>query len=52
LPRPSEILQLCASGEMFWFFAQNQPAIGPVVIYVFDFEDGRDGRYRPGLKLT
>jgi hypothetical protein len=34
-----------------FFLGQNQPAIGPVVIYEWDFEGTRDATYRPGLRL-
>lgn len=34
-----------------FFLGQNQPAIGPIIIYEWDFEGARDGTYRPGLRL-
>jgi hypothetical protein len=35
-----------------FFLGQNQPAMGPVIVYEFDFEGGRDSTYRPGLSVT
>ena len=35
-----------------FFLGQNQPAMGPVIVYEFDFEGGRDATYRPGLRIT
>lgn len=34
-----------------FFLGQNQPAIGPVTVYEFDFDGLRDKNYSPGLEL-
>ena len=50
--RPTTHIFVAGPNAFAFFFGQNQPAIGPVIIYEFDFEGGRDSTYRPGLKLT
>jgi hypothetical protein len=42
---------IAALNAFAFFLGQNQPAIGPVIIYEWDFEGSRDGSYRPGLRL-
>jgi hypothetical protein len=51
-PRPTAHIFVAGPNAFAFFLGQNQPAIGPVTIYEFDFEGGRDGTYRPGLRLT
>jgi hypothetical protein len=51
-PRPITHIFMAGPNAFAFFLGQNQPAIGPAVIYEFDFEGGRDGTYRPALKLA
>jgi hypothetical protein len=42
---------IAAPNAFAFFLGQQQPAIGPVVTYEWDFEGRRDGKYRAGLRL-
>jgi len=50
--RPVTHLFIAGPNAFALLLGQNQPAIGPVVVYEWDFEGSRDGNYRPGLRLT
>ena len=50
-PRPASHFFIAAPNAFAFFLGQSQPAIGPVVIYEWDFEGEADGTYRPGLCL-
>ncbi|MDT3683695.1 MAG: SAVED domain-containing protein [Pseudorhodoplanes sp.] len=50
-PRPSTHLFIAGPNAFAFFLGQNQPAIGPVTVYEWDFEGSKDGTYRPGLRL-
>ncbi len=49
--KPVTHIFIAAPNAFAFFLGQNQPAIGPTVIYEWDFEGTRDGTYRPGLRL-
>ena len=50
--RPGTHLFMAGPNAFAFFLGQNQPAMGPVIVYEFDFEGGRDSTYRPGLRVA
>lgn len=51
VPRPTTHLFIAGPNAFAFFLGQNQPAIGPAIIYEWDFQGERDGTYREGLSL-
>jgi hypothetical protein len=50
--KPVTHIFIAGPNAFAFFLGQNQPAIGSVVVYEWDFEGTRDGTYRPGLALV
>jgi hypothetical protein len=50
--KPGTHLFMAGPNAFAFFLGQNQPAMGPVTVYEFDFEGGCDSTYRPGLRFT
>jgi hypothetical protein len=50
--KPGTHLFMAGPNAFAFFLGQNQPAMGPVTVYEFDFEGGRDSTYRPGLRVA
>jgi hypothetical protein len=50
--KPPRHLFIAGPNAFAFFLGQNQPAMGPTIVYEFDYEGGRDSTYRLGLALT
>jgi SMODS-associated and fused to various effectors sensor domain len=50
-PRPTSHIFYAGPNAFAFLLGQKQPALGPVVIYEWDFEGTGHGSYRPGLRL-
>jgi hypothetical protein len=50
-PRPTTHIFYAGPNAFAFLLGQKQPALGPVLVYEWDFEGTGHGSYRPGLRL-